>query len=197
MLDMSMSLDGFVAGENDHSEQPLGDNGSILHNWLFSGEMVSKYNDFFKLSSSSRVVFDESIEKTGAILVGRRTYDIVGGWGGSHPSGVPVHVLTHNVPNEVPVGSTPFHFETNGIHRAVERAKETSGEKHVGVAGATVTQQCIKHGLLDEIHLHVAPVLLGKGVRLFDHIGDESVRLEKLDVVDSQGVTHIKYRVLK
>jgi len=141
ILDMSMSLDGFIAGPNDGIGKPLGDGGAILHDWLFNGKMASRYNDFFKLSSSSREVFDESIETTGAIVVGKRTFDVVEGWGGSHPiHGVPVFALTHHVPEKVAKGTTTFTFVTDGIESAIEKAKAVAGGKNVGVAGANIAQ---------------------------------------------------------
>jgi len=199
VVDMSMSVDGFIAGPNDNSEQPLGVGGSILHNWLFDGPAVSKHNDFFQLSNKeSRDVFDESFDNEGAIVVGRRTYDIVDGWGGSHPNhGTPVFVLTHHIPAQVHKGSTPFTFVTEGIESAIQQAKAAAGDKNVGVAGASTAQQCIKAGLVDEIHIQLVPVLLGSGTRYFDHIGMKQIQLEKTRVIDSQGVTHLTFRVIK
>lgn len=195
ILDMSVSLDGFISGENDSMQQPLGDGGMAIQDWLFSGEHPSKHNDFFKLSSISRQIFDESFDQMGAMVVGRRTYDLVGGWGGSHPiRGVPVFVLTHHSPTEAPAGSTPFTFVTDGIHSAIEQARAAAGSKNVGVSGSMIAKQCMEAGLLDEIHLHISPLLLGKGVRLFDSMDRELVIV---DVIDAPGVTHLKYRVKK
>ncbi|WP_260412508.1 dihydrofolate reductase family protein [Alkalihalobacillus sp. TS-13] len=152
VLDMSMSLDGFIAGPNDNDEQPLGVGGDILHSWLFTGNHPSKHNDFFKLSQKSREVFDESFETTGAIIVGRRTFDVVQGWGGNHPvHGATVVVVTHHPPDTPPEGSTPFIFVTDGIERAVEQAKAAAGKKNVGVGTANVAHQCLKDGQIDEI----------------------------------------------
>lgn len=196
ILDKSMSLDGFIAGEYDSPEKPLGNEGAVLHEWLFKGEVPSKHNDFFKMSEKSRQVFDELFETTGALIVGRRTYDLVGGWGGSHPiHGIPLFVVTHHVPDDVPRGSTPFTFVTDGIQRAYEQAIAAAGNKNVGIAGASVARQCLAAGLLDEIHIHLVPALMGKGIRLFEET-DITSKLECMEVVVASSVTHLKYRVL-
>jgi dihydrofolate reductase len=198
ILDISMSLDGFIAGQNDNEEQPLGTGGAILHNWLFSGEVPSKYNGLFKLSSINREVFDKAIETTGAMVVGRRTFDIVNGWGGKHPiQGIPIFVVTHNVPEKYSEGSTKFTFVTQGIDSAINQAKTAAADKNVSVGTANIAQQCIKAGLLDEIHIRLAPVLLGEGIRLFDQIGTEQIQLESQNVIETSNVTHLKYRVIK
>ncbi|AVQ97762.1 hypothetical protein OBCHQ24_01400 [Oceanobacillus iheyensis] len=198
VLNISMSLDGFVAGSNDSQEKPLGDQGEILQAWMFSGEETSQTNSFFKLSSIDKTIFDLAAEKTGAMIVGRRTYDMVNGWGGSHPlANVPVFVLTHSVPDSTPSGNTPFTFITNGIENAVKQAKKVAGSKDVSIGTASVAQQCIKTGLLDGLDLHIAPVLLGKGTRLFDYIGEESVKLDSTEVIEGTGVIHVKYDILR
>lgn len=197
-LDISMSLDGFVTRPNDHVKQPFGEGGEILHDWLFSGEHPSKYSDFFRLSSQNKRVFDEFNDTVGAMLVGRRMFDMAKGWNGSHPIGsVPLFVVTHHVPENVSVGSTPFTFVTGGIESAVEQAKAAAGDQTVAVGSANVAQQCIKSGLLDEIQIHLVPVLFGGGIRLFDHIGLERHQLEKIKVVDAPNVTHLRYQILK
>ncbi|WP_062049032.1 dihydrofolate reductase family protein [Bacillus sp. JCM 19034] len=197
VLNISMSLDGFVAGANDCPEHPLGDNGEILHAWMFSGELTSQINRFFKLSKMNRNVFDTAAEKTGAMIVGRRTYDIVNGWGGSHPlKNIPVFVLTHNIPNSYPQGTTPFTFVTNGIEQAVLQAKKAAGDKDVSIGTASVAQQCIQAGLLEALDLHIVPTLLGMGVRLFDQIGKNKVELKSTEVLEGTGVIHVKYDVM-
>ena len=193
VIDMSISLDGFIAGPNDNSKQPLGENGGVLHNWLFSGDQVSKVNEFFKLSEANRLVHDKSLINAGAMIVGRGTYDVVNGWGGSHPNkGVPVFVVTHKVPETIPEGTTPFTFVSDGVVSAVKKAKSVSGNKEIGVAGASVSQQCLKAGLVDEIFLHIVPVILGKGKRLFA----ELTSLEIVEVINASDVTHIRYKVI-
>src|SRR5690625_202599 len=197
ILDISMSLDGFITGSNDDQKQPLGDGGEAIQSWLFSGDQSSYYNDFFKLSSINREVFDESIPTTGAMIVGRRTFDIVNGWGGSHPiQGVPIFVVTHEAPKTYLEGDTRFTFVTDGIESAVRQAKEVSNGKNVSIGTASIGKQCIQAQLLDEMHLHVAPILLGKGIRLFDQIGTKLIKLESEKVVDGSDVIHLKYRLL-
>ncbi|WP_026701779.1 dihydrofolate reductase family protein [Salibacterium aidingense] len=195
VIDMSLSLDGFIAGVHDNEKQPLGENGSVLHEWLFQGTAPIRDNDFFKLSEPSHSVLEASFENTGAILTGRRTYDIVGGWGGSHPfQGVPVYVMTHQAPETVPEGTTSFHFVTDGIEQAVVQAKKEAEDKNIGVSGAVVAQQCLEAGLVDELHLHLVPVLLGGGIRLFK---EQKAELEWMKAVEAPGVTHLFYRVRK
>src|SRR5699024_8884460 len=117
---MSILLDGFIAGPTDNSKQPLGENGRLLHNWLISGDQANKLNVFFKLSDANRLVYDTSLINAGAMIVGRGTYDVVNGWGGSHPNkGVPVFVVTHKVPETIPEGTTPFTFVSDGVVSAV------------------------------------------------------------------------------
>lgn len=198
ILNISMSLDGFIAGTNDSPKSPLGDKGDKLQAWMFSGEVTSETNSFFKLSEIDKKVFDSAAKKTGAMIVGRRTYDIVNGWEGSHPlENVPVFVLTHQIPNDSPRGKTPFTYVLGGVEQAVKEAKQVAGTKDVSVGTASVAQQCIELGLLDGLDLHIAPTLLGKGTRLFDHIGQESITLESTEVIEGTGVIHVKYDVIK
>jgi dihydrofolate reductase len=205
---LTMSLDGFIAGANDGGEQPLGEGGMRLFDWYFSGDRpIRQYEAAasrgvpvppFKLSSSSAQVFEELIESGGAVVTGRRTYDIAGAWGGNGPvPGLPVFVLTHNVPEHVPHGESRYTFVTDGVHSAIEQAKAAAGDKYVSLMGASIPQQCLQAGLLDEVQIHLVPVLLGGGVRLFDHLGAASTELETVRVVDSPGVTHLRYRVVK
>lgn len=192
---LTMSLDGYIAGPNDGSELPLGEGGEALFEWYFNGDTPSRYYDRFRLSKRSAEVFDAGIDACGAVVTGRRTYDIAGAWGGDGPvPGLPLFVLTHSVPAEVPETSVPYTFVTDGIESAIEQAKAVAGDKYVSLAGSQAAQQCLRMGLLDEIWVGVMPLLLGGGVRLFDHIGGP-VRLETISVVDAPGVTHLSYRV--
>lgn len=192
---LTMSLDGYIAGPNDGSELPLGEGGAALFEWYFNGDTPSRYYDRFRLSKRSAEVFDAGIDACGAVVTGRRTYDIAGAWGGDGPvPGLPLFVLTHSVPAEVPETSVPYTFVTDGIESAIEQAKAVAGDKYVSLAGSQAAQQCLRMGLLDEIWVGVVPLLLGGGVRLFDHIGGP-VRLETISVVDAPGVTHLSYRV--
>jgi dihydrofolate reductase len=198
---LTMSLDGFIAGSNDDVE-------TRLFNWYFDGDTpIRHYQEAasrgvsvppFKLSSSSAKVFEELVESGGAVVTGRRTYDIAGAWGGNGPlPGLPLFVLTHSVPEHVPQGESPYTFVTDGVQSAIEQAKTAAGDKYVSLMGASIPQQCLRSGLLDEIQIHLVPVLLGTGVRLFDHLGSENIELEAIRVADSPGVTHLRFRVLK
>jgi dihydrofolate reductase len=136
-------------------------------------------------------------ESLGAIVSGRRMLDVAGAWGGKHPLNVPVVVLTHRVPQEWVKEGSPFTFVTDGIHSAIAKAQQIAGDKSVGVGGADVARQCLKAGLLDEIAIDLVPVLLGGGVRLFEHLGIEPIELEIGSVIQAPGVTHLRYRVVK
>jgi dihydrofolate reductase len=142
--------------------------------------------------------FDELVENGGAVVTGRRTYDIADAWGGNGPAPVlPLFVLTHHVPEHVPQGESHYTFVTDGVDSAIAQAKAAAGDKYVSLMGSAVPQQCLRAGLLDEIQIHLVPVLLGAGVRLFDHLGAESIQLETLRVVDSPGVTHLRFHLVK
>jgi len=186
ILDITMSLDGFIAGPNDP--------GKSLHHWLFNGDTPSAYNDFFKLSKKSAKVLDKLIKTTGAIVTGRRTYDITNGWNGKHPfPGVPVFVMTSHVPEKVPVGPTPFTFVSDGIERAISQAQQAAGKKNVYIlGGASVAQQCLKQSLLDEMMIHLVPVLLSDGVRLFGDLKNQ-IDLEQAKTIEAPGVTHLQF----
>jgi len=192
---LTVSLDGYIAGPNDGNELPLGEGGAALFEWYFTGDTPSRHYDRFKLAKRSAEVFDAGIDACGAVVTGRRTYDIAGAWGGDGPvPGRPLFVLTHSVPAEVPETSVPYTFVTDGIESAIRQAKAVAGDTYVALAGLRAGEQCLRAGLLDEIWLTLVPLLLGSGVRLFDHIGGP-VRLEKISVVDAPGVTHLSYRV--
>ncbi|MDQ3286624.1 MAG: dihydrofolate reductase family protein, partial [Actinomycetota bacterium] len=126
-----------------------------------------------------------------------RTFDLTNGWGGRHPLDVPVSVVTHTVPQEWVFEGSPFTFVTDGLESAIGQAKAVAGDKDVGVVGASLVQQCIRAGLLDEIHVDLVPVLLGDGVRLFDHLDTEPIELESTRMIEGAGVTHLTFRVVK
>jgi dihydrofolate reductase len=138
----------------------------------------------------------------GVEVTGRRTFDITNGWNGRHPSDVPVIVVTHEVPKAwveefVDGQGAPFTFVTDGVERAVELAKKVAGDRNVAVGAASLVQQCLKLGLLDEIQIDLAPVLLGDGVRLFDGLGGAPTELERTRIIETPDVTHITFRVVK
>jgi dihydrofolate reductase len=191
MLDISTSLDGYIS-QPDDSAGPI-------HDWFFAGETTSRYNPAFKTSAESRPILDEMFESTGALVVGRRTYDFTGGWDGNHPMpGVPVVVVTHRPPSHVPEGTTPFTFAIDGVEDAIDRARALADGRNVVVmGGARLARQCLMAGLLEEMQIHLAPVLLGEGVHLFDRFDGHDVKLEVTRVVPAPDATHLRYRVLQ
>ena len=205
---ISMSLDGFIAGPNQSEENPLGEGGVQLHEWVVGLEAWRKPHGMEggEVNASTEVV-QESLENLGATVMGRNMFGGRGPWGdepwdgwwGDHPPfRMPVFIVTHH-PREpvVKEGGTTFTFVTEGIESALEQAREAAGGKDVALAGgASVAQQYLKAGLIDELQLHVVPVLLGAGARLFDNLGGAKVGLDCTGVVEAPGVTHLTYRVV-
>jgi dihydrofolate reductase len=199
-MGLSMSLDGFIAGPNDGPERPLGEGGERLFAWYSSGDTEYKLPGtemVFNVSPQSAELLQEAHGKMGAFVTGRRTFDITNGWGGNPPLGVPSFVVTHTVPQEWVYEGSPFTFVTDGVESAVEQAKVVAGEKDVAVGAASIVQQCIRAGLLDVIHVDLVPVLLGGGVRLFDHLGTTPIELESTEVIEGSGVTHLTFKVVR
>jgi dihydrofolate reductase len=198
-MGLTMSLDGFIAGPNDGPEHPLGEGGMRLFDWYSAGDTeygLPGTEMVFMVSSQSAEVLREAHGTMGAFVTGRRTFDITNGWGGNPPLGVPTFVVTHSVPQEWVYEGSPFTFVTDGLENALEQAKAVAGDKVTAVGAASLVQQCLRDGLLDEIHVDLVPVLLGDGVRLFDHLGGP-VELERTQVVEGVGVTHMTFRVVK
>jgi dihydrofolate reductase len=190
-LGISMSLDGFIAGPNDDVSE--------LFKWYFAGDVeipVQEGRFSLKISAESAKLFQEALDNTGAMMCGRRDFDITGAWNGTPPF-VPTVVMTHNPPQEWIKEGSPFIFVTDGIESAVRQAREAAGDKDIAISTPSVMQQALKAGLLDEIHIDLVPVLLGSGTRLFDFMGIEPVQLEITQVVNAPGVTHLTYRVIK
>jgi dihydrofolate reductase len=163
-----MSLDGFVAGPNDGPDNGLGDGGDALFNWYFSGDtelLVSQGTPPLRVSARSAELIKEALAAHGAGVWGRRTFDIAGAWGG-HPPGTPAFIVTHHVPQEWVYEGSTFTFVTDGVESAIRQAREAAGDKDVVVCTASILQQCLRAGLVDEINVDVAPLLLGGGVRL-------------------------------
>src|ERR671912_2746241 len=182
---LTMSLDGFIAGPNDGPEHPLGEGGMRLFDWYSSGDTeygLPGTEMVFMVSPQSVEVLRKAHGSMGAFVTGRRTFDITNGWGGRHPIGehVPIFVLTHSTPDGWDYEGSPFTFVTDGVESAVEQARVAAGEKNVAVGAASLVQQCLKAGVLDEIHVDVVPLLLGDGVRLFDHLGTEHIGVERV-----------------
>ncbi|HXR22529.1 MAG TPA: dihydrofolate reductase family protein, partial [Acidimicrobiales bacterium] len=154
--------------------------------------------EWMRMSAISAEFFDSHAASVGAVVTGRRTYDVAGAWGGSGPlRGAPLFVMTHQVPETVPSGEPPYTFITGGIEEAVSQARRAAGEKNVSLMGATIVQQCLRAGLLDELTISLVPVVLGRGARLIEGLEAGSVELELGRVVDAPGVTHLTYRVVK
>ena len=186
ILEISMSLDGFVAGPDVSIDNPMGDGGERLHDWLFGA----------KTMADSAIIAD-LLEHLGAVILGRRTYDLgEGPWGDDPPFPVPCFVLTHRTRPPVMKKGTTVTFLDQGIEAALALAKQAAGEKNVLImGGATVARLYMKARVIDEIHIHLAHQLLGGGDRLFEDVG--SPRLHKVKVVESTTATHLKFRVLK
>ena len=197
---LSMSLDGFIAGPNDGPGSPLGDGGERLFAWYSGGDTEYRLPGtemVFMVSPQSAQLLGEAHTNMGAFVTGRRTFDISNGWGGRPPLGVPTFVVTHSVPQEWVYEGSPFTFVTDGVESAVEQARAVAGDKNVATGAASIAQQCIRAGLLDEIHIDLMPVLLGDGIRLFDHLSAGPIELESTEVIEGAGVTHLTFRVVK
>jgi dihydrofolate reductase len=197
-FDITTSLDGFVAGPNDSLEQPLGEGGERLHEWVFG---LASWREPHGLeggeTNRDSEVLEEAMSRNGAIVLGRRMFDLARGWGDNPPFHVPVFVLTHRPEDpQVKEGGTTFTFVTDGIESALEQARAAAGDRNVGIAGgANTIQQFLSAGLVDEFQIHIAPMLLGGGTRLFDQ-APASLKVETTRVIESPQVTHLKYRVL-
>jgi dihydrofolate reductase len=199
VFNMTMSLDGFVAGPNDSPDNGLGDGGDALFNWYFSGDTeipISDGNMVLKVSPQSAEIMKQAIGSYGAGVWGRKTFDIARAWGG-HPPGTPCFIVTHTAPQEWVKEGSPFTFVTDGIESAIRQAKNAAGGRDVVICTASILQQCLNAGLMDEIHIDVVPLLLGNGVRLFDRLSIEPIELESVRVVEAPGVTHLGFRVVK
>jgi dihydrofolate reductase len=196
MVDLSVSLDGFIAGADDGPGLPLGRGGEALFTWMTAGPESNRVEARIQPPDASKVVVEEWMTTAGAMISGRRTFDIANGWKDGHPIDAPIFVLTHQVPTEGE-WSPQVTFVTEGLDRALELAQEAAGDKTVSVGGAGLVQQLLRAGKLDEIQVSVAPVLLGSGVRLFDHLGPDPIALEQIRVIGSEGVTHLRYRVVR
>jgi dihydrofolate reductase len=195
LVALSVSLDGFIAGSDDGPELPLGRGGERLFTWMNAGPESNRINRWLVPPDASVPIVRSWSTDCGAILSGRRTFDIANGWSGGHPVDVPIIVLTHQPPSEGD-WSPRVEFATE-LDDAVERAGKLAGDKYVSISGASIAQQLLRDGRLDEVHLDLTPCLLGGGVRLLDHFGPEPVDLEQVSVTPSEGVTHLRYRVVK
>jgi dihydrofolate reductase len=198
IFDITVSLDGYVAGPGDGPELGLGAGGERLHEWAV--ELASWREphglEGGETNASSEIL--ESMSASGAVVVGKRMFDNAHGWGDEPPFGKPVFVLTHTAREPLTKGDTTFTFVTDGIESAVEQAKAAAGERDVSIGGgASTAQQALKAGLVDEVRLTFAPILLGGGVALFDGLGPDDVELEVTRVIEGPKATHVRYRVVK
>jgi dihydrofolate reductase len=188
-FDISMSLDGYIAAANQRPGQPMGDGGERLHEWAFGDD------------PRDREVLEQGVAGSGAVICGRRTYDdSLPWWGADGPTGparLPVIVVTHSVPHAVPEGSV-YTFVTAGIEAALEQAQVVAGDKDVTVMGGAETgQRYLAAGLVDELSVHLVPVLLGNGLRMFDNLGVEPITLENTTAIQTAVATHLRLRVVR
>jgi dihydrofolate reductase len=195
---VAVSVDGFVAGPGDGPGQPLGLGGERLFTWFEDGDTPGRFYPWMKMSAASAAAFDGFIARIGAVITGRRTYDIARAWEGQgEVPGVPLFVVTHHVPGQIPPTAVPYTFVTGGIASAVRQALAAAAGKDVRLMGASIVQQCLQAGLLDELTIEVVPTVLGGGVRLLDGLEPGTVSLDLIRVVDAPGVTHLTYQVTR
>jgi dihydrofolate reductase len=206
---IAMSLDGYVAGPDQSEENPLGVGGEDLHDWLVELAIFKELHGSEPEGevNASTAVVEERFENLGATIMGRNMFGGAPGpwgddpwngwWGDDPPFHNPVFVLTHHARGPLEMkGGTTFHFVTDGIEAALDRAREAAGDRDISLAGgADVAQQYLDAGLVDEIDVSIVPILLHGGSRLFENLGDPAPKLEQLRAVEAPGVTHVKYRV--
>jgi dihydrofolate reductase len=188
--EMSMSLDGFIA-------DPSGEVGPLFA-WYGNGDIAVPMPDprwTVRTSEPSARHLRDGFARIGALVVGRRAFDVAHGWDGHHPMGVPVFVVSHTIPDGWPREDAPFTFVTSGIDSALAQATAAAGDKVVGVTGASIAQHCLQAGLLDEIVVNLVPVLLGEGIPLFSNLTRTPIKLEGPRIIEGTGVTHLHYRV--
>jgi dihydrofolate reductase len=193
VLYMSMSLDGFIAGPNEGPGNGLGDGGDRLHEWWPPGAEADREANSGPRAGVNGQVVDEFMA-TGAVVAGRGTVEPAGFWGGDHHDGVPIFILTRRDPDEMP--QWPLVSYVNDVRTAMSEAKRAAGDKNVLVHGAGTAQLALAAGVLDELELHVIPVLFGQGRRLFEGLAAEQIELERTRILEGEdGVTHMHYRV--
>lgn len=189
VFDVSMSLDGFVKAAGATPEEPLGKGGERLHDWALGGDPAGDE------------ILADAVSAAGAFIGGRGTYDdSIRFWGANGPTGsarLPLFIVTHTAPRDVPQGGV-YTFVTDGIESALRQAREVAGDRNIYVMGGpNVATQFIRAGLVDEIGIHLVPVLFGDGARLLEHLGDDHIQLERVSVVDTAQATHLLYRIVK
>ena len=189
VFDISMSLDGFMTAADQRPEEPMGEGGLRLVQWALGDD------------ARDREVLTGGAASLGAVICGRRTYDTsLPWWGADGPTGsdrLPVFVLTHQTPEQVPEGGV-YRFVTGGIQAALAQARATAGDKDVTVMGGADTgQQYLRAGLVDELSIHLVPVLFGGGTRMFEHLGGQHLQLEPAGTIQTPAATHLRYRILE
>ena len=192
VLYMSMSLDGFIAGPNERPDNGLGDGGHRLHEWVMSGRELDLQGISDRGGANGQVV--DEFMSTGAVVAGKGTFEPAGGWGGDHHDGVPIWVLSRHEPG-IDVSGWPLVTYVDDVTTAMSEAKRAAGDRNVMVHGAATAQLALAAGVLDEIEIHLIPVLFGQGRRLFEGLPAEQIELEPTRVLEGDGVTHLHYRV--
>lgn len=186
IVDVSVSLDGFMAGPNVAADNPMGDGGERLHQWLFDPDA----------GEADAALARQITQRVGAVVVGRRTFDVgYEAWDRQTPFPAPTFVVTHRPRPALPTQAGTFEFVADGVASAVRQAYAVAGGKDIAVMGCEVTREMLGLGLVDELHFHLVPVLLGGGLRLFDLPGRGLVEFDLVDTIASARVTHLKYRL--
>jgi dihydrofolate reductase len=187
--EISMSLDGFITGPNVRVGNGMGDGGERLHDWRFDAK-----------TATDDAIADEIYASTGAVVLGKGMFDVgFEPWGDPPPFRMPVFVVTHEEREPLPMqGGTTYTFVTDGIEAALELARTAAGDKNVGIwGGAKIIRQTLKAGLLDEMQIHLVPILLGDGIRLFEDFDPEGIELRKIGAIETPGATHFRFEVVK
>jgi len=189
IFDISMSLDGFVTAANQTPEEPMGAGGERLHEWAFGTD------------ETNRRFFEQALDRLGAVIAGRRTYDqSIPWWGADGPTGLarrPVFVVTHQAPADDPPGGV-YRFVTDGVDSALRQAQAAAGDKDVTImGGADLGRQYLAAGLVDEVSIHLVPVLFGSGTRMFGDLRDGHVKMQAVDVLPTPSATHLRYRIVR
>jgi dihydrofolate reductase len=195
VLYMSMSLDGFIAGPNETDDNALGDGGDRLHDWAFPEVDPDQRGPHVGRLAGANGEVSAEMRSTGAVVAGRGTFEPAGGWGGDHHDGVPIWVYSRHEPG-IDVSEWPLVTYVDDVRTAMTEAKKAAGEKNVLVHGAAVAQLALAAGLLDELEIHLVPVLFGQGRRLFEGLDPAQIELERIRILEGEdGVTHMHYQV--
>jgi dihydrofolate reductase len=195
VLYMSMSLDGFIAGPNEGPGNGLGDGGHRLHEWVLPGGDGDVDLEALRRSGTVNGQIVDEFLATGAIVAGRGTFEPAGGWDGDHHDGVPIFIVARHQPG-IDISRWPLVTYVDDVRAAMTRARQAAGDRNVLVHGAGTAQLALAAGVLDELELHVIPVLFGQGRRLFEGLAPEQIELERIRVLEGEaGVTHMRYRV--